>query len=485
MSNKKLAICVPYRNREEHLKRFIPHMEEYFKGKDIEYKIFICHQADNKEFNRGKLKNVAFDIAQKEGFEYFAFHDIDLLPEDGSADYSYPEKYPVHLSSRLSGYDYSLPYDQNFGGVVLFSKEQFENVNGYYNEYWDWGMEDDDLFWRCKINGYTNKEYYKKNILKHKCAKFNGKNSSIKIPESEKVYNAINGSYSISFLVKPEYRIDVPSYLIGSHYDAKYPGIPLFSLNGYPILVYDNRNSYLGWARIGNFGELVYVDRDRAEWTYVTFVINKEKNEVSLYVNDGIEESFKLTKTFNGELINYEQEFIIGSNCLTPVLKEWILDDLHFKGHISEFRLWNRAITSTDVKNMCMDGFYNLNKNGLIVHYDFTHIEDNIVKDMSNNNNDGKMKNITIEDVSVGPILASEKPYRRDGKYLSLKHDTEGIIDFKFVKGELSKKNEKLFITEVQTGLINTKENGLNNLEYSIKKIDNNYMNHVMVDVLL
>ena len=47
-----------------------------------------------------------------------------------------------------------------FGGVVLFTIEQFEAVNGYHTNYWGfWGMEDDDLFWRCHLKGMTNDRY--------------------------------------------------------------------------------------------------------------------------------------------------------------------------------------------------------------------------------------------------------------------------------------------------------------------------------------
>ena len=72
--SKKLAICVPHYKREEHLKKFIPHMDEFFKGKDIEYKIFVANQVypdSVSGFNRGTSKNVAYDIAQKEGYDYF------------------------------------------------------------------------------------------------------------------------------------------------------------------------------------------------------------------------------------------------------------------------------------------------------------------------------------------------------------------------------------------------------------------------------
>ena len=36
--------------------------------------------------------------------------------------------------------------------------EQFENINGYHMDYWGWGMEDDDLFWRCVRKGYFKEE---------------------------------------------------------------------------------------------------------------------------------------------------------------------------------------------------------------------------------------------------------------------------------------------------------------------------------------
>ena len=44
-------------------------------------------------------------------------------------------------------------YDQYFGGVTLFPIEVFEMINGYSNEYWGWGFEDDDLFKRCIDKG--------------------------------------------------------------------------------------------------------------------------------------------------------------------------------------------------------------------------------------------------------------------------------------------------------------------------------------------
>lgn len=40
----------------------------------------------------------------------------------------------------------SLPYVQYFGGVSALSKQQFLTINGFPNNYWGWGGEDDDIF---------------------------------------------------------------------------------------------------------------------------------------------------------------------------------------------------------------------------------------------------------------------------------------------------------------------------------------------------
>ena len=143
---KKLSIVVPYRNREEHLKKFIPHIEQHLKKENIPFHIYIVHQADDKPFNRAKLLNVGFK--ESEDFDYFAFHDVDMLPVD--SDYSYVD-IPTHLATRAEQFGWRLPYEGYFGGVTLFDRENFIKINGYSNEYWGWGAEDDDVLFRCSV----------------------------------------------------------------------------------------------------------------------------------------------------------------------------------------------------------------------------------------------------------------------------------------------------------------------------------------------
>ena len=148
---KRLSIVVPYRNRAEHLAQFLPHMLSYF-GRDkldrrISVTINIIEQVSPLDFNRGKLKNVGFDLTRKQG-DYVCFHDVDYLPI--WADYSW-SKTPQRLIWH--GLTLRENYDKFFGGVVLFDNAAFEAVNGYPNCYWGWGPEDLELGYRCGFAG--------------------------------------------------------------------------------------------------------------------------------------------------------------------------------------------------------------------------------------------------------------------------------------------------------------------------------------------
>ncbi len=66
----KLGVCVPYRNREAHLKEFIPRIGKYLEDRGIDYQIYCGHQVDDKLFNRGATKNIATKWDFKEGCAY-------------------------------------------------------------------------------------------------------------------------------------------------------------------------------------------------------------------------------------------------------------------------------------------------------------------------------------------------------------------------------------------------------------------------------
>ena len=142
----KLGIIVPYRNREEHLKKFVPHMKNFLLNK-IDYKILIVEQDDQELFNRGRLKNIGFHLGQND-FDYFCFHDVDHLPVSDTCDYSYTDSV-IKLANRVSQFNFCIRPKEELAGVILFNKKKFLNINGFSNDYIGWGVEDTDIGLRC------------------------------------------------------------------------------------------------------------------------------------------------------------------------------------------------------------------------------------------------------------------------------------------------------------------------------------------------
>lgn len=138
MKLESMLYVVPYRNRRQHL----PYFTSAIKGK-----IVIVEQFDDKPFNRAKLLNIgALEIEST----HYCFHDIDMIPV--KVDYSPADV--AHLAGRASQFGYKMPYSTYFGGVTIFSDKVFKSVNGYSNEFWGWGSEDDEMYNNVVNNGY-------------------------------------------------------------------------------------------------------------------------------------------------------------------------------------------------------------------------------------------------------------------------------------------------------------------------------------------
>jgi hypothetical protein len=150
----KIAIIVPYRDthpsqkRAEHLEKFIAYMGPFMEkainkfNKNASFHIFIVEQSPEHKFNRGALLNLGFIEARKLGYNVFIFHDVDLLPGESMANYyvKNPE-IPIHIArcwDRYKGEEY-------LGGIISISAKNFTDLNGYPNNYWGWGGEDDEL----------------------------------------------------------------------------------------------------------------------------------------------------------------------------------------------------------------------------------------------------------------------------------------------------------------------------------------------------
>jgi hypothetical protein len=159
----RLAIIVPYRDRQQHLDQFVPHMRAYFArdklDKAIDYRVLVVEQERGLPFNRGALKNAGFLLTEAQS-DYCCFHDIDYLPI--WADYSFAEvptpivwygaeERPIApgRTNRVAKHD----LEHFFGGALIVPNSAFRSVNGYSNDYWGWGYEDVDIKARFEAAG--------------------------------------------------------------------------------------------------------------------------------------------------------------------------------------------------------------------------------------------------------------------------------------------------------------------------------------------
>jgi len=153
-----VAVIVPFRDahsaqqRAAHLRKFVPHVSAMLRGCAADFRVIIVEQAaDGRKFNRGKLLNAGYRLArEKFDADALVFHDVDLLPSDdlgpAYSDETLPGR-PVHIARVWDRYSDNEDY---FGGVAAWNAPDFERINGFPNNYWGWGGEDDEMMRRCK-----------------------------------------------------------------------------------------------------------------------------------------------------------------------------------------------------------------------------------------------------------------------------------------------------------------------------------------------
>ncbi len=170
IARHKVAIIIPYRDRENNLKVFLRNIHPVLERQQLDYGIYVIEQFDNNSFNKGKLMNIGFLESRKQyDYQCFIFQDVDLIPEDDRILYTCSEQ-PKHLAVAIDKFKYKLSYGKNFGGVCALTEEQFLKINGFSNEFLGWGGEDDDMYNRVVSSGYIIYRY-SESIARYKMLK--------------------------------------------------------------------------------------------------------------------------------------------------------------------------------------------------------------------------------------------------------------------------------------------------------------------------
>jgi N-terminal domain of galactosyltransferase/N-terminal region of glycosyl transferase group 7 len=155
----KHAIVIPFRDRDYHLQNFEKYMSSYlqhhYANTNHTFKLYIIDQDDNEPFQRGFLMNAALDHVDHD-VSCITMHDVDLVPIFFSPVPYHTCNRPTRLINKMQTYDWKIPYDHYFGGIVNLHQQHWAIINGMGNQFRGWGAEDDELYQRLVYRALVN-----------------------------------------------------------------------------------------------------------------------------------------------------------------------------------------------------------------------------------------------------------------------------------------------------------------------------------------
>ena len=492
---KRLAVILPYNeqhieNFTEHFKMMVPESDEFY------YKLIFIKQKSNRPLNKGKLFNIGY-MLHKDRFDYFCFHDSDLIPVSDECDYSYEEK-PISLVSMRNKIEfgdqekvqnfnnYTLPYEEYFGGATLFSKEHFKEVNGYSNEYWGVGYEDYDLLLRCVVKGLPVRTEIETQVSKT-YGTFNGVNSYVEIPtENAKIKRTTNKSFTLVswFCTDGE-----PPY--GADTDSNRCEYSIFMRPGYHTGLSYTHGGMLKaviWIRKEGSSErepvVIQTSLRTNVWCNVGMVVDDKEQTLTLYVNG--KEVGK--KQYEGQLIEYlNKPYYIGVG--DPNLSVW---KNYYKGQIAEIGLWSDSLRDYEMELIFDKGIIN-NKGEYVISnipvgvWDFKSGYDNITFDISGNNNHAKYYNVEFANKSLKNNTERYLPYRRNGAYGYLSSEEQYLNLDNLTRTEHPEivTNRNTFNKKVRSQMGDIDKDGISSTKFRIVNRKDYQGKHEIIEVVI
>ena len=471
----KLGIIVPYRDRVDHLILFKKSIINYLENKNIDFELIIVEQDGAKTFNRGMLLNIGFKYAKKLGCDYVVFHDVDMIPIN--ADYSY-SSHPIHLSSNFVSSDSNfsrIVFDEYFGGVTLFPTKLFDAINGYSNEYWGWGYEDNDLLHRCKL---FNIELDTKELqmpgVNMASLQFNGNDSYVVGKNSIDTKNQI--TLFLSFF--PEELTCNPK-----SYDDTFSA---FTIPGLDMSI--NYNSYgrYNFEMYDASENIIYINSDiKPNYKTNICVTIDPKNEIVKMYQDG-----KLvgSKTIENRLYLYKKEPYFYLGVADPNREN---NPKFFKGLIQSFAIFDGILKEEEILEISTNDFFGLTQSYgeyqsphlLKTYYDAKFMKEYRLIDLSGNNNDGIINNCGMAGVSTEKTKTIYIPHRREGTFKLIPHEENGFVNGSW-KNITTRYNQMKYINEVFKGYKNPKDDGLSNCNYKeLSHINVKNQTHISVSI--
>ena len=493
---KRLAVILPY--NEEHSENFTNHFKAIIKeSSDFYYKLIFLKQNSNRPLNKGKLFNIGY-MLHKDKFDYFCFHDSDLIPVSDDCDYSYEGGKPISLvamrgkiefgeQENIEDFDdYTLPYDEYFGGATLFSKEHFQQVNGYSNNYWGVGYEDYDLLLRCVVKGLSIITELESQVSKT-YGNFNGVNSYLEIDcDNAKIKNSTNKNFTMSAWFCPD---GEPPY--GAEVDNNRCEYSIFTRPGYHTGLSYIHGGFLKcvvWIRPLGSSErepvVIQTPLRTGLWYHVGMVVDDREQTLTLYL-DGKEIG---KKDYEGQLVEYlNKPFYIGVG--DPNLSVW---KNYYKGQIAEVGLWSDTLKDYEMELIFDKGIIN-NKGEYTTSklpvgtWDFKSGYSDITFDMSGNGNHAKFHNVEFANKSLKNNTERYLPYRRNGAYGYLSSEEQYLNLDNLTRTEHAEvvSNRNTFNKKVRLNMSDIDKDGLSSTRFRIVNRQNYQGKHEIIEVVI
>ena len=444
--SKKCGIIVPYRNRHKHLKLFTEKLPRYLSNRSINYTIIIVQQDNASAFNRGMLCNIGYLEAVKQKCDYVVFHDVDMIPKD--VDYSW-SRYPVHLATD------NLSFDSYFGGITLFPVDEFKRIDGFSNNFWGWGFEDDDLLLRCvKKNVILDRVTVNYDNSNRGTIKLNGVSAYITAP------NIISYRRDFSFGIKVTLDkieldhstdsdifdiVNIKGYDFSLHYN---------SFKRFALQFFDSQNKFYQ----------IFSDIHETSQNYL-FVNYFAKDKVMEFYVDGNKlGEVKLDST----LKTYGSEDIIYLGCNSD-------QENFFNGSIESFCVFDKTLEKKEIQTLSTNYDIGLTSNygdylssrHIKIYYDSRFMYNYKLIDLSSNRNEGLVYNAYTTKLGGKSKKIFYKPKRRKSKIKYLKHEDGGFVGGRW-KDDLTRWNQLRFNNEIKQGRWDYVEDGLSSLEFKL-----------------
>ena len=172
----EVAIVVPYRDRPLHLDGLLTRWNLFLESENVH--IFLAEQNDTAEFNRGRMRNIGFVEAANYStqnnitFTHVVFEDVDTWPRTAKG-------MELLLLPPLTGHIFHLyAHLSSLGGAWTVNINDYQNSNGFPNDFVGWGAEDEVMKERmmslnitihvhCHMDDLKNKNCQDIEVLNH------------------------------------------------------------------------------------------------------------------------------------------------------------------------------------------------------------------------------------------------------------------------------------------------------------------------------